>query len=107
MTRVGVRASFIIWLFASAAPVLRQPAAPPPPEEETANGGQPPPDAATAPTVQGGRTYTPEDFARFAPRNALDMLSQVPGFAIVSANTDRRGLGQATGNVLINGERST
>ena len=26
-----------------------------------------------------GRIFTPEEFARFAPRNALDMLNQVPG----------------------------
>ena len=39
------------------------------------------------------------------PRNALDMLNNVPGFAIVESDTERRGLGQATGNVLINGER--
>ena len=53
----------------------------------------------------GARSYTPADFARFAPRNALDMLNNVPGFAIDESDTERRGLGQATGNVLINGER--
>jgi hypothetical protein len=52
----------------------------------------------------GTRTYTPQDFARFAPRTALDMLRQVPGFAIREA-AQERGLGQATGNVLINGQR--
>jgi len=50
------------------------------------------------------RTYTPADFARYAPRNALDMLEQVPGFAI-RQETIERGLGQATGNVLLNGQR--
>jgi outer membrane receptor for ferrienterochelin and colicins len=64
----------------------------------------PPPTAETAP-ANGRRTYTPADFARFNPRNALDMLANVPGFAIDEADTERRGLGQATGNVLINGER--
>ena len=92
----------IAWL-CGAGPAFAQ--ADPPPDET--NGDQPPPTAAEAPTVQGGRTYTPADFARFAPRNALDMLNQVPGFAIVAADTERRGLGQATGNVLINGERSS
>jgi len=48
--------------------------------------------------------YTPADFARFAPRNALDMLRQVPGFTIVQQDQGR-GLGQASENVLINGER--
>ena len=49
-------------------------------------------------------TFVPADFARFAPRNALDMLGQVPGFAI-RGDDQQRGLGQATGNVLINGAR--
>jgi len=54
--------------------------------------------------VQQARTYAPEDFTRYAPRNALDMLEQVPGFVIREA-LEERGLGQATGNVLINGQR--
>lgn len=52
----------------------------------------------------GSTTYTPADFARFAPRTALDMLRQVPGFTIRDVSQDR-GLGQASGNVLINGQR--
>jgi hypothetical protein len=48
--------------------------------------------------------YSFADFAAFAPRNALDMLEQVPGFTIRSEN-DERGLGAASGNILINGER--
>lgn len=35
-----------------------------------------------ADTRTGVRTFTPEDFTRFAPRNALDMLNQVPGFRL-------------------------
>ena len=50
------------------------------------------------------RTFTPEDFARFAPRNALDMAEQIPGFSIRDGGEDR-GLGQADTNVLINGQR--
>ena len=88
-------------LFCTAAPVFGQEVEP----EEVA----PPPIAtetpAAVPGAAGGRTYTPADFARFAPRNAYDMLSNVPGFSIEESDTDRRGLGQATGNVLINGER--
>ena len=51
--------------------------------------------------------YTPADFARFAPKTAYDMLVQVPGFTIKSPSPDEleRGLGQATENVLINGQR--
>ncbi len=54
--------------------------------------------------VAGKRVYTPADFARFAPKSAYDMLVQVPGFSIRGA-TQERGLGQASENVLINGER--
>ncbi|MFC0679429.1 TonB-dependent receptor plug domain-containing protein [Lysobacter korlensis] len=60
--------------------------------------------AVPAPTVEGARTYTPADFERYSPRNALDMLQQVPGFVIRDA-VQERGLGQATGNVLLNGQR--
>jgi outer membrane receptor for ferrienterochelin and colicins len=62
--------------------------------------------AQTTPTVDNkpGRTYTPEDFARYSPRNALAMLEQVPGF-VIRAAVQERGLGQATGNVLLNGRR--
>jgi hypothetical protein len=61
----------------------------------------PPPQAATAGTK---RVYTPGDFARFAPRTAYDLVVQVPGFSLRSADVER-GLGQASENVLINGQR--
>jgi len=64
---------------------------------------QTPPAPAPA-SVEGPRTYLPADFARFAPRTALDMLRQVPGFTI-REESQQRGLGQARGNVLINGQR--
>ena len=67
-------------------------------------GDAPPPSAPSPATVEGSRTYTPEDFTRFAPRTALDMLRQVPGFIILEVS-EERGLGQASGNVLINGQR--
>ena len=82
-------------LIAGGSPALAQ---------EPASSDAPPPEATQPATVEGSRTYTPADFARFAPQNALDMLRQVPGFVIREA-TQQRGLGQATGNVLINGER--
>src|SRR5215208_772091 len=53
---------------------------------------------------EGPRTYTPADFVQFAPRTALDMLNRVPGFGI-KQEAEERGLGEATGNVLINGQR--
>jgi outer membrane receptor for ferrienterochelin and colicins len=101
MTPSGARAALLIALLSSAAPALAQPAPAPAPSA----GETPPPVAPDPAAPQGPRTYTPADFARFAPRNAYDMLSQVPGFAIESSDTERRGLGQASGNVLINGER--
>ena len=56
--------------------------------------------------VNGAERYTPADFTRFAPRTALDMVEKVPGFLIITGtNGGDRGLGQATENVLIDGER--
>lgn len=50
------------------------------------------------------RTFVVQDFERFAPRTALDMVQQIPGFSIRQGGSDR-GLGQADTNVLINGRR--
>ncbi len=58
--------------------------------------------AAAAATTRS--TFLPEDFARFAPRSALDMAQQVPGFAIREGD-GARGLGQADTNVIVNGRR--
>lgn len=60
--------------------------------------------AAEVPTSV--QRFTPADFARFAPRTALDMIKQIPGFAITGqGGGGNRGLGAASENVLINGER--
>jgi outer membrane receptor for ferrienterochelin and colicins len=67
-------------------------------------GDAPPPEPTLPAAVDGSKTFVPADFTRFAPRNALDMLRNVPGFTIREA-TQERGLGTATGNVLINGQR--
>jgi hypothetical protein len=67
-------------------------------------GDMPPPEPVA--TANGKQVYTPADFARFAPRSALDMLNQVPGFSI-RADDQQRGLGEASGNVLVNGQRLT
>jgi outer membrane receptor for ferrienterochelin and colicins len=68
----------------------------------------PAPSPATPAPQPGSRaeakSYVPADFARFAPRTALEMLSQIPGFTI-RQESQERGLGQATGNVVINGQR--
>src|SRR5687767_15435185 len=63
----------------------------------------PPPVPAAAGST---RVFTPADFARFAPKTAYDMLVQVPGFTIRTASQER-GLGQASENVLVNGQRSS
>ena len=61
---------------------------------------------AQAPTLSAGRrVFEPAYFAQFAPRNALDMVDQVPGFTIDEGNQEQRGLGQANQNVIVNGER--
>ncbi len=86
-----------------------RPGTPDTPPDESATPPEPAdyPGNAT-PDDTGGttarRTFTPEDFARFAPRSALDMALQVPGFSIRSGD-GARGLGQADTNVLINGRR--
>src|SRR5688572_10204062 len=101
------RNGLLLVLLASAAPALAQETPPPddtPPAGAPATGDAPPPIATEPAAVTGARSYTPADFARFAPRTALDMLNQVPGFVIQQAD-ERRGLGQATANILINGER--
>lgn len=79
-------------------------------QEAPPTGDAPAPVPAQAPAagvpapVATGQVFTPADFARFAPRNAFDMLLQVPGFSIRDSE-QQRGLGQATGNVLFNGQR--
>ncbi|MFC7291920.1 TonB-dependent receptor plug domain-containing protein [Hirschia litorea] len=56
-------------------------------------------------TVQDSTsTYQLSDFKQFSPRTAMDLIANIPGFNIVEADS-KRGLGQAGGNVLINGKR--
>ena len=86
--------------FSLAAPVAAQ---------DTASAASVPAVAsneATVVTQPDRQTYQPDFFARFAPRNAWDMVSQIPGFS-VRDNDGNRGIGTATGNVLINGARPT
>ncbi|MBW0143882.1 TonB-dependent receptor plug domain-containing protein [Sphingomicrobium clamense] len=68
-------------------------------------------DAADARTT---RSFSAADFERFAPRAALDMVRQIPGFSIKGGSDGDgffgggdadRGLGQATQNILLNGQR--
>lgn len=75
-----------------------------------ASGDAPPPTPTDVPApakpevVAGRQIYTPADFARFSPKNALDMIRNLPGFQ-TRENEQLRGLGQATGNILFNGDR--
>ncbi|MGN6591183.1 MAG: TonB-dependent receptor plug domain-containing protein [Sphingomicrobium sp.] len=62
--------------------------------------------AVPAASSSSKRVYLPADFVRFAPKTAYDMLAQVPSFTIRSADQER-GLGQASENVLVNGQRVT
>ena len=72
-------------------------------QEAPASGNAPAP--VSTPVNGGKKVFTPADFLRFAPRTAYDMLAQVPGFSIRGEDDSSRGLGQATGNVLLNGKR--
>ena len=84
-------------------PILQPPPADSPPPQDDAS--PPPADDLPAALAPGPDVYTPADFAQYAPRSALDMLQQVPGFNIQESFGQGRGLGEATGNVLLNGER--
>lgn len=64
------------------------------------------PDAAPAAAEAETITFAPQYFARFSPRTALDMVEHIPDFAISETSEDR-GIGQASQNVLVNGQRLT
>jgi outer membrane receptor for ferrienterochelin and colicins len=65
------------------------------------------PNTSLQPRTENGRqVYEASQFARFAPQTALDMVRQIPGFSITEVSGDR-GLGEASQNVLINGQRVT
>jgi hypothetical protein len=106
LTNARRTAALAAALLASAAfPAFAQDAPPAPMPSSAPSGDAPPPQAAPPATVTGRQVYTPDDFARFSPKNALDMLTNIPGFTIRSGDDGRRGLGQATENVLVNGAR--
>ena len=66
-----------------------------------AQSAEPTPAETVAPA---SRSFSPADFARYSPKTALDMVNQIPSFSI-RAGERLRGIGQATDNVLLNGER--
>ena len=49
--------------------------------------------------------YPASYFAPFAPRTALDIANEVPGFGLDVGNSSVRGFAAAAGNVVINGVR--
>ena len=62
----NARRALAIVLLAGAAPLAAQTPASPP-----ADPNAPPPSETPPATPQGARSFTPADFARFAPRTAL------------------------------------
>jgi outer membrane receptor protein involved in Fe transport len=58
-------------------------------------------------TVSDRVVYEAGFYRSFAPRTALDMINQTPGFALDADDDDeeRRGFSGAVGNVLIDGQR--
>lgn len=52
----------------------------------------------------GRQIYDAAQFAPYSPQTANDMIARIPGFNITNASSDR-GLGEATQNVLFNGQR--
>ena len=73
-------------------------------QEEAGTNPSPPSEPATA--ADAARVFEPAYFSQFAPRNALDMVSRIPGFNISGGNDNgQRGLGQANQNVIVNGQR--
>jgi hypothetical protein len=95
---IAARRLAALLLASSAWPLAAQDAA----IVTTATRQTPAPEPAN---VEGRQSYTAADFARFAPKNALDMLRNVPGFQIRVDQSGARGLGQATDNVIVNGQR--
>ncbi|MEQ9315809.1 MAG: TonB-dependent receptor plug domain-containing protein, partial [Henriciella sp.] len=63
------------------------------------------PALAQTEAVGSARLFQPDYFSQFSPSTALDMVRRIPGFSIQEDNDGSRGLGQAEGNVLINGRR--
>tara|TARA_B100000767_G_C19773719_1_gene541429 strand:- start:2366 stop:4459 length:2094 start_codon:yes stop_codon:yes gene_type:complete len=50
------------------------------------------------------RQFSVNDFDQYSPSNAYELVKRIPGFAI-NEEESQRGLGQASANILINGDR--
>lgn len=104
MGATGLAVAAPLSAFAQQAPAPANPV-----EVLAAPAGATPAAASDFPLNEAPRVFTPADFAAFSPRSALDMVRQIPGFVIdgqgPGGGNNARGLGQANGNVLLNGER--
>ncbi|MEP6784414.1 MAG: hypothetical protein ABI898_01590 [Sphingomonadales bacterium] len=63
------------------------------------------PAGAQTADANGRLVYSAEFYTTYAPSNALQIVQRTPGFRLETGNTEVRGLSQAAGNVVINGER--
>ena len=50
------------------------------------------------------RNFMPADFSQYSPSNAFELVKHIPGFSL-NEEASKRGLGQASANILINGNR--
>ncbi|WP_203292053.1 TonB-dependent receptor plug domain-containing protein [Maricaulis parjimensis] len=64
-------------------------------------------DTAIAAAPDQAQVFEFDFFAPFSPVTALDMVEQLPGFTLSEGDTERRGLGDSFGNLLIDGDRPT
>jgi hypothetical protein len=62
-------------------------------------------EAQVSSSESGRVVYDAAFYAQFAPRTALDMINQTPGFTLDGGDNQTRGFSGAVGNVLIDGER--
>jgi hypothetical protein len=99
---VSVGNILAIALAASAPLPGNTPAGAPPPLATTP--ATPPDSGPTKPADTAVSSYPPGFFASVTPNTALDMVNNLPGFALDTGDTVR-GFGGAAGNVLIDGER--
>ncbi|WP_156172075.1 TonB-dependent receptor plug domain-containing protein [Aurantiacibacter gangjinensis] len=104
----SARAALIAAMLAPAAPAWAQDGEPLPDAPDATEVSPQDPQAAASAAAR--EIYTVADFERFAPRNALDLIDQIPGFDVDQGGGGGgggggRGFGQAQENLLINGER--
>ena len=102
---IAARRLAALLLASTAVPLAAQEPAQETAQEAAPTGDAPPPEAPPASSPEGRQSYTPADLVRYAPRNAIDMLRNIPGFVLRIDQSDSRGLGQATDNVIVNGQR--